>query len=312
MALIHAVPGRIFKSSLLEAHKIAKQTHAKERKMAIKVKELVRVERMGELIHGKTEPVIIKTVNFKELPPFQLELASAMIDLDELRRALHSVGWSGRMILKLSQEYRKRMRGKSDIGEITRLRKQFERRAQSIMEGVEDDIKIVNAAAKRLKKMPSIRKMKTILIAGYPNVGKSSILNAISESKVDVQPYPFTTKQLLIGYMKSGYRRFQLIDTPGILDREASNPVEQQAAAALKHLSKKVMFVIDPSETSGYTIEQQEALLGRLKKELDPDVLVVYSKADLKKHAGMSVSTEDPESMDKLKEAIVNWFGRKD
>ena len=311
MALIHPVPGRVFKSSMTEAHKAASQVHTKERKTMIKVKELVRVEKLGEGIYNKLDPVVKNTVNFKALPPFQKELAGSMVNLDELRRALHSVGWAGKMIFDLSNTYRMKMRGRSDIGEITRLRKQFEKRAESILDGVQGDIKIINGAARRLKKMPSVRKMKTLLIAGYPNVGKSSILNALSESKVDVQPYPFTTKQLLIGYMKSGYRRFQLVDTPGILDRESSNPVEQQAAAALKHLSEKVLFVIDPSESSGYTIKQQEALLKRIKEELDPDVLVVYSKADLKKHAGLSVSTEDPESMEKLRDAIVEWFGKK-
>ena len=311
MALVHPVPGRIFKASLIEAQKKARQVQAKNKRVAIKVRELTRVELLGELIFGKTDAVVKKTVNFRDLPPFQKELATSMVDLDELRRALHSVGWAGSKVLELSKEYRRKMRGKSDIGEITRLRKQFESRAESIMEGVENDARIINTAAKVLRKMPSIRKMKTVLIAGYPNVGKSSILNRISDSKVDVQPYPFTTKQLLVGYMRDGYRRYQLVDTPGILDREARNAIEKQAAAALRHLSKKVMFVIDPSESCGYTLKQQEGLLKKIEGEIGPDVLVVYSKADIRAHDGISVSISDMASIGKLKESIVGWFEEK-
>jgi len=311
MALVHPVPGRIFKASLVEAQKKARQVQANNKRVAIKVRELTRVEILGESIFGKTDAVVKKTANFNELPLFQKELVASMINLDELRRALHSVGWAGAKVLELSKDYRRKMRGKGDLGEITRLRKQFEKRAESIMEGVEKDAKIINVAGKTLRKMPSLRKMKTVLIAGYPNVGKSSILNKLSDSKVDVQPYPFTTKQLLVGYMREGYRRYQLVDTPGILDREARNTIEKQAATALRHLSKKVMFVIDPSESCGYTLKQQEGLLKRIRDEIGADTLIVYSKADIKKHAGISVSIEDTASIGKLKEAIIGWFEEK-
>ena len=306
--MVHPVPGRIFKASLVEAQKKAKQVQARDNRVAIKVRELTKVEALGESIFGKTDAVVKKTANFNELPPFQKELVGSMVNLDELRRALHSVGWAGAKVLELSNEYRRKMRGKSDMGELTRLRKQFESRAESIMAGVEGDVEIINTSAKTLRKMPSVRKMKTVLIAGYPNVGKSSILNRLSESKVDVQPYPFTTKQLLVGYMREGYRRYQLIDTPGILDREARNPIEKQAATALKHLSKKVMFVIDPSESCGYTLKQQEELLERIRGKINADVLIVYSKADLKTHEGISVSISDMGSIEALKQAIIAWF----
>ncbi|MCK4327240.1 MAG: 50S ribosome-binding GTPase [Candidatus Diapherotrites archaeon] len=320
MALIHPVPGRIFHASMTEAHKRARQIRAREKKVAIKVRELARVEYLSESVFGKTDAVVKKTVNFNELPPFQRELAGSLVNLDELRRALHSLGWAGKKILQLGKDYRRKMRGKSDLKEITRLRKQFEKRAEDILDGVEGDVKIIKRAERALKKLPSIRKMKTVLIAGYPNVGKSSLLNELSDSKVDVQPYPFTTKSILVGYMREGYRRFQLVDTPGVLDRPARNEIEKQAVAALKHLSEKIIFVVDPSETCGYSVAEQEALKKKLEKELGADVLVVYSKADLQpatgvggkpapRPRGLSVSVQDKESIKELKGRIVAWFG---
>lgn len=314
MALVHPVPGRIFHSSLAEAHKRAGQIQAREKKVAIKVRELARVEYLSESIYNKTDAVVKKTVNFKEVPPFQRELAASMIDLDELRRALHSLGWAGKKVLQLGKDYRRKMRGKGSISEITRLRKQFEKRSEDILDGVAGDIKIINRSARALRKMPSIRKMKTVLLAGYPNVGKSSLLNELSDSKVDVQPYPFTTKSILVGYMRDGYRRYQLVDTPGILDRPARNEIERQAVTALKHLSEKIVFVIDPSETCGYTVAQQEELMKKVKKELGADILVVYSKRDLgaagEEPKGLWLSVQGDGGVKELRERLVAWFGR--
>ena len=47
---------------------------------------------------------------------------------------------------------------------------------------------------------------------------------------MDVQPYAFTTKSLFIGHMDYKYLRWQVIDTPGILDRplEERNTIEMQ------------------------------------------------------------------------------------
>ena len=51
---------------------------------------------------------------------------------------------------------------------------------------------------------------RTIIIAGYPNVGKSSFMNRITRANVDVQPYAFTTKSLYVGHMDYKYLRWQV------------------------------------------------------------------------------------------------------
>ena len=309
MALMGEVPGEIFKSSMRKAHKEASQIHTRTKQMTIKVRELAKVEVLGQEIYAKTDSVVKKTVNFSSLPPFQQELVKQMTNLDEVRRALYSIGWAGKKVSELSKEYRRNMRKLEDNKEITKLRKQFERRAESILDGVGGDIKIIKLAKRSLRKMPSIREGPTLLIAGYPNVGKSSILNALSSSKVAVQPYPFTTKSLLVGQMKHGYKSIQLVDTPGILDREYSNPIEKQAVAALKYVGKNLLFVFDVSESCGYPIEEQQNLLDRIKKELNPRVLVVYNKSDLvkKRGRGLWLSANSEEDMEKLKEEVFSF-----
>ena len=47
---------------------------------------------------------------------------------------------------------------------------------------------------KHMSRLPSINPYdRTLLITGFPNVGKSSFMNNVTHANVDVQPYPFTT-----------------------------------------------------------------------------------------------------------------------
>ena len=82
---------------------------------------------------------------------------------------------------------------------------------------------------KRVAKGLLPRPVRTAVI-GYPNVGKSSFINKVSRADVEVQPYAFTTKSLFIGHTDYKYLRWQVIDTPGILDHplEDRNTIEMQ------------------------------------------------------------------------------------
>ena len=58
----------------------------------------------------------------------------------------------------------------------------------------------------------------------------------MTRADVDVQPYAFTTKSLFVGHMDYRYLRWQVIDTPGILDRplEERNTIEMQVRACAR------------------------------------------------------------------------------
>jgi nucleolar GTP-binding protein len=56
---------------------------------------------------------------------------------------------------------------------------------------------------------------------GSPNVGKSSIIRAISSGTPEVNNYPFTTRGMTLGHMTDPHTgaRYQVMDSPGLLDR---------------------------------------------------------------------------------------------
>ena len=130
-----------------------------------------------------------------------------------------------------------------------------------------------------LARLPSIDpNTRTLLICGFPNVGKSSFLNKVTNADVEVQPYAFTTKSLYVGHTDYKYLRWQVVDTPGILDHalEERNTIEMQAITAMAHLRASILYIMDVSEQCGYSIEEQVGFLNFLEKGLTLMVLDHY------------------------------------
>ncbi len=136
-----------------------------------------------------------------------------------------------------------------------------------------------------LARLPSIDpNTRTLLICGFPNVGKSSFINKVTRADVEVQPYAFTTKSLFVGHMDYRYLRWQVVDTPGILDHslEERNTIEMQAITALAHIRAAVLYVMDISEQCGRTIEQQLELFNNIKPLFaNKPLIVALNKVDI-------------------------------
>ena len=108
---------------------------------------------------------------------------------------------------------------RSRIREASRRRSKGHRRELSVEEV--RGSKVINKLSKQWRRVPSINPYeRTILLTGYPNVGKSSFINCVSKANVEVQPYPFTTKALYIGHTEHKHLRYQVIDSPGVLDHQ--------------------------------------------------------------------------------------------
>lgn len=155
-----------------------------------------------------------------------------------------------------------------------------------------------------LSRLPSIDpNTRTLLLCGFPNVGKSSFMNKITRAEVDVQPYAFTTKSLFVGHTDYNYLRWQVIDTPGILDHplEERNIIEMQSITALAHLRACVLYVMDASEHCGYSIEAQMKLFHDIKPLFsNKPFLIVVNKTDIKKLSDLPLETQ--EQFTKLKQ----------
>ena len=245
--------------------------------------------------------------DFDALDPFYRELAEAVLGsaddfriertddgsedgeaassgaVDALRQSLSELSWASRKTKELGREYQGRVRGK-DPDAARKIRKQAFARMADVVDEVEGDLARVAAAREALRRLPDIRPdVPTIVVAGYPNVGKSSFVNAVTNARVEVAEYPFTTKGVHVGHVDHRHVRYQLVDTPGLLDRPEAdrNDIERQAVSALTHLADCVLVFVDPSETCGYPLPDQLELRDRIAERFGAvPVLTVANKAD--------------------------------
>lgn len=122
-----------------------------------------------------------------------------------------------------------------------------------------------------------LREGVSVLIVGRPNVGKSSLLNALlGESRAIVADIPGTTRDTLEEQVVIGGVPLRLVDTAGI--RETFDPVEAEGVRrARERLSTAdlVLLVVDGSQP--LTSDDRLALAACVGRR----VIVVLSKTDL-------------------------------
>ena len=192
---------------------------------------------------------------------------------------------SARIIERLRRTYLAELGRASTISEAGRLRREAYGRMASVVRRIARYLDFLRSAVPKLAKLPSIDPgAPTIVVAGYTNVGKSSLVKAVSTAKPEVASYPFTTKDIVLGHRDTPQGRVQIIDTPGLLDRPLSerNKIELQAILALKHLADVIIFLIDPTPTCGFPLESQLRLLEEVRSSFPgvPMILAI-NKADI-------------------------------
>jgi len=250
----------------------------------------------GNICSDNLQNVVTAWPDFDTLDPFYRDLADAVLagetaiggpdrrGVDALREHLSGVTWAARQAEEIRDEYHSRMRDAGDLDHARKLRKQAFARLADVVEQDGDDLLAVAAGREALRDLPDIRPDEpTIVVAGYPNVGKSSFVNSVTRASNEIAAYPFTTTAINVGHVEHDHVRYQLVDTPGLLDRppEDRNEIESRAVSALEHLGDCLLVLLDASGECGYPVDVQLRLLDSLREEFtDAPVLTVCNKAD--------------------------------
>jgi len=166
--------------------------------------------------------------------------------------------------------------------------------------------------------------LKTIAnvgLVGYPNAGKSSLINIVTKAHPKIGAYPFTTKMPNVGVIEYPelYERITLADIPGLIEGASHN--RGLGHRFLRHIERcsLLLVLIDMAGYEGRDpLEDYKNLLNELelydKKLLEKPQIVVANKMDLpdaeenlkrfkKKHAMPihAISCKTKEGIDELK-----------
>jgi len=295
------------------AQKIAKEARAKvhikkTRLNKSKEIELKRIDMIKQSLYEKLDQIVKSFPSIDGLPPFYQDLIKCTLEYDTLKKSLGGVNWARNKVIDLFNIYDKKIKGTRELAKINQYRREFYGRISSLLNQIKDELAYIESSRRIMKNYPTIKtSIPTVAVIGFPNVGKTTLLYKLTGSKPEINSYPFTTRDINIGYLKSKDKRIQIIDTPGTLNRfNKMNNIEKQAYLAIKHCAETLIYVFDLTES--YPLKDQIALLDNLK-QFKKKTIIFLTKTDIierKKIAAFLKKYKAVTKIEELKKEIIH------
>lgn len=162
---------------------------------------------------------------------------------------------------------------------------------------------------------------------GFPNAGKSSLLNLLTNARAKVAAYPFTTKIPQLGMLRYGQQDLVLADIPGII--EGASQGLGMGVKFLKHISRTqaLVFFIDltdekyldsfeilSEELHGYApelLEKPKLILGTKLDEPETEKRFEKLKEKYPEHKVLPLSIYMDDYVEQVKHAFINLVDKK-
>lgn len=175
--------------------------------------------------------------------------------------------------------------------------------------------------------------MADIGLVGFPNAGKSTLLDAFTNARPKIAPYPFTTKIPNLGVLHANEERDVIIaDIPGII--EGASEGKGLGIRFLKHISRTagLLFMIDCSDENCFSayktllkeledfsadllLKPRIVLCNKIDLENAKDnasKIIEEIKKDEKDTVVLPVSVATHKGMDEIRKAILNLVEKLD
>jgi nucleolar GTP-binding protein len=260
-------------------------------------KEAARIEALSKELRNRLFRIVEEFPRLDEetITGFYLEILDLSFGLDEVKRTLGSLSGSTNVIWRIKREYIGNVWHAESVLAAKRMRRAAFGRMKSVIMKLNARLEYLEDIRIKMRGMPGIDlDQPTFCIAGYPNVGKSSLVNIVTSATPEIGVYPFTTKEVTLGHLKVPvfasdksdkpltHISVQVVDTPGILDRplEERNIIERKAMAALKTLATAIVFIFDFTQLKALTA--QKNLLNQITSNFQElPFLIICGKEDL-------------------------------
>ena len=261
------------------------------------------VQTAADIIHTMLTETVKTWPSLDQSPQFDVAMIEACVGTDDYRHHLSMLQWGASQVQRIATQNTRKIIRTARIELMHEARREAYGRIGSIMGRVGPSLKWLNESREILKALPQIdSSLPVIVVCGAPNVGKSAFISALSSGNMEVNHYPFTTKQIHIGHFTQRRLQHQMVDTPGLLDRpmHERNSIELQAILHWSTLEGLVLFLIDRTEECGMSWQDQMNLLEDVERLLPgSELMVVSSKAD--------ALIPLPEDWDFVKESEQRW-----
>lgn len=144
----------------------------------------------------------------------------------------------------------------------------------------------------------------TVVILGFPSVGKSTVLNALTGAKSPVAAYEFTTLTCIPGVMKYKGADIQILDLPGVVHGAASGRGRGKEVLAVIRNADLILILIDSQKPEHHKAILKEVYDSGVRINENIPVIKIMKKSRDGIKIGRTVKTEldDQTIKDILKE----------
>jgi len=118
----------------------------------------------------------------------------------------------------------------------------------------------------------------TVALVGFPSVGKSTLVNALTNADSEVGEYAFTTLEVNPGMLRLNGANVQLLDVPGLISGAAGGAGGGREVLSVVRTADLVVFVLSAFEIESYGKLRDELYDNKVRLDTDPPAVRVTEK----------------------------------
>jgi hypothetical protein len=142
----------------------------------------------------------------------------------------------------------------------------------------------------------------TVIMVGFPSVGKSTLLNCLAGTDAEVADYEFTTLEVIPGTLLYKGARIQLLDVPGLIAGAAAGRGHGKEVLSVMRNADLILILVDVFHPQQYDILVKELYDAGIRINTRPPVVVIHKAS----RGGITVnSTVDLELDDRMIKAVL-------
>ena len=118
----------------------------------------------------------------------------------------------------------------------------------------------------------------TVALVGFPSVGKSTLINAMTNAESEVGSYEFTTLDVNPGMLEYRGANIQMLDVPGLIQGAASGRGGGQEVLSVVRAADLVVFMLSVFEIEQYEQLREELYANKIRLDQEPPSISIAKK----------------------------------
>jgi small GTP-binding protein len=118
----------------------------------------------------------------------------------------------------------------------------------------------------------------TVALVGFPSVGKSTLLNALTNAESETGAYEFTTLDVYPGMLKHNGANIQILDVPGLIEGAAGGRGGGQEVLSVVRTADLIVFMVSVFDIDQYDRLSEELYKNKIRLDAEPPRVNIRKK----------------------------------